>query len=131
MRYLIVLVLLIGCGRPLDSFCVPAEVIEKDHRQAYSYVTLDYYTTYVNQHPIRRSRLRTVYVPEKNYVTFQSARSREVINDKYWFTHTAVGRQEQACYTNYEYKHLFDDGRDTTARFTQIAPHLNTPLEQP
>lgn len=124
-QFTALLLLAAACGRPLDSFCIPNRVIEKDHRNAYTYVTPHSYTTCSGtkyRTCTRHYTLITHYVPEKNYVTFQSARSREVLNDKGWFDRVVVGQVLQSCYTNYEYSHVFDDGKDTTARFTNIAP---------
>lgn len=110
------IVLLFACGKPLNSFCLPATVIDRDYRRAYTYITT--HTSKSNN--VFHTRIITHYVPEKNYVTVKSPKSKELINDGYWYNNTHVGSQVSACYTNYETNHIFNDGKDTTAKFQHI-----------
>ena len=119
---LIAALALTACGKPLNSFCTLATVTERDHRNAYSYLVPYSYTTGSGTTRITHYGIRTVYVPEKNYVVFQSGLSRQVLNDRYWYDNTFIGKKVDSCYRNYETNHWFDDGKDTTAHFTHIQP---------
>lgn len=111
----VVIGLVLACGRPLDTFCISAAVTDRDHRNAYSYIT-----TYRDSQG--HTQLRLKHVPEKNYVTFQSARSKEVLNSREWYDRTRLGTKVTACYTNFEVDAWFSADVDTVARFSHITP---------